>query len=172
MSMEPHGKEACRQVKVTVATVSDTRTLEDDESGRIIIDLLGEKDHIITSRHLLKNIRGSIESFIFSVASAEKAEVLILTGGTGISPRDVTVDIVEKLLEKKIDGFGELFRHLSFQEIGTRAMMSRATAGLIGRLIVIAIPGSPHAARLAMERLILPELSHMAFEALKGSQMQ
>ena len=123
-------------------TVSDTRTVETDRGGAAIVDLLAEAGHEVAG-----------------------LDVVITTGGTGLTHRDGTYEVVSALLEKRIDGFGELFRGLSFQEIGPAAMLSRACAGLAGGTIVISLPGSEHAVRLAMTKLILPELGHLVREA-------
>ncbi len=144
---------ACR-----VITVSDTRTPETDSSGQLIQKLLKEKGHTLIDYHLVKDDPGPIRALIEAVPPG--AQVVILSGGTGLAKRDGTHEVLEALFDKKIDGFGELFRSLSYQEIGSSSMLSRATAGTYKGLVVFSVPGSEGAVRLAMEKLILPELGH------------
>ncbi len=147
-----------------VLTVSDTRTLADDTGGQHIVDALVAAGHGVVARALVRDepalIRAQLERFL----EDPRVEVILSTGGTGISSRDTTIEVVESLLDKRLDGFGELFRMLSFAEIGAAAMLSRATAGLRGETLIFAMPGSPHAVALAMSRLIIPELSHLVWE--------
>jgi molybdenum cofactor biosynthesis protein B len=147
--------------------VSDTRTEATDRSGRAIAEILSAAGHSIAGRSIVRDdsrlVRGEIERQL----AHTDVQVVITTGGTGISSRDSTYEAVDALLEKRLDGFGELFRMLSFQEIGSAAMMSRATAGLSAGKIIVALPGSEAAVRLAMERLLLPELGHLVQQASK-----
>jgi len=147
MSVAEHRALSPSQVACLILTVSDTRTLENDTSGQAIASLLEQAGHTVTARRT--------------------ARVIITTGGTGISNRDSTYEAVTALFEKQIDGFGELFRMLSFHEIGPAAMLSRATAGVSGGCAIFVLPGSEHAVRLAMERLILPELGHVVRELMR-----
>jgi molybdenum cofactor biosynthesis protein B len=147
-----------------VLTVSDSRTLETDEGGRLIVEALEGAGHRVVSRALERDKPAAIHARLVDWLGAGEAEVVLTTGGTGIARRDTTVEVVERLLDKRLEGFGELFRMLSFREVGAAAMLSRAVAGLAGRTAVFALPGSPAAVRLALEELILPELPHLLRE--------
>jgi molybdenum cofactor biosynthesis protein B len=147
-----------------VLTVSDTRTPETDEGGRRIAEALEDAGHRVVDRALVRDEPAAIEDRLVAWLEAGEVEVIVTTGGTGISLRDTTVEVVERLLGKRLEGFGELFRMLSHREIGAAAMLSRATAGLAGRTAVFALPGSPAAVRLALDELILPELPHLLRE--------
>jgi molybdenum cofactor biosynthesis protein B len=165
MSQAEHKARAPRSVHCFIVTVSDTRTEATDASGRAIADLLTAAGHVVTGRSIVKDeaelVRGTLER---QLASAN-VQAIITTGGTGITARDSTYEVVSGLLQKRLDGFGELFRMLSFEQIGPAAMMSRACAGLVAGHIVIALPGSEAAVRLAMERLVIPELGHLVEQA-------
>jgi molybdenum cofactor biosynthesis protein B len=165
MSVNEHKAHAPRSVRCFVMTVSDTRTEHTDSSGRAIVQLLEASGHTVAGRTIVKDdaelVRGTIER---QLANPE-VEAIITTGGTGITSRDSTYEAVSGLLQKKLDGFGELFRFLSYQQIGSAAMMSRAVAGLAAGHIIVALPGSEAAVRLAMERLVIPELGHMVQQA-------
>lgn len=162
-----HRRRAPQTVRCFVLTVSDTRTDETDTSGQAIIGLLKEAGHTVVNHAIVKDdpaiVRGSIER---KVAQGD-VDVVITTGGTGITSRDSTFEAVSALLEKRLDGFGELFRMLSFEQVGPAAMLTRACAGLVAGRIVISLPGSEAAVRLAMERLLLPELGHLVQQARK-----
>ena len=146
-------------------TVSDTRTEDTDRGGGAIVELLVQAGHDVAGKAIVPDDPGRVRDAVRAGIGAADVDVVITTGGTGITRRDGTYEVVSTLLEKRIDGFGELFRALSFQEIGPAAMLSRACAGLAGGTIVISVPGSEHAVRLAMTQLILPELGHMVREA-------
>ncbi len=148
-----------------IVTVSDTRTLETDTSGQLIASLLNEGGHQVVGRTVLKDEPADVRSTVTALASDASVDVVITTGGTGITARDSTFEAIDGLLQKRLVGFGELFRMLSYHEIGAAAMLSRATAGLTGRTVILALPGSEHAVRLAMEKLVLPELGHLVREA-------
>jgi molybdenum cofactor biosynthesis protein B len=151
-----------------VLTISDTRTEATDTSGQAIVELLTAAGHQIVGRAIVKDEPAQVRQCIdrqLAEGQAEGAQVIITTGGTGITSRDRTFETVNALLEKRLDGFGELFRMLSFEQIGPAAMMSRATAGLAHGRIIVALPGSEAAVRLAMERLLLPELGHLVQQA-------
>jgi molybdenum cofactor biosynthesis protein B len=163
MSHEEHKKHAPRSVRCFVITASDSRPEAEDESGRIIREALAGAGHVLAGYRLVKDEPDQILAAI-AAADAAGAQAVIVDGGTGISRRDRTYDAVSRILEKRLDGFGELFRVLSFQEIGSAAMLSRAVAGTRGAMLVFSIPGSAAAARLAMEKLILPELGHAVRE--------
>ena len=160
-----HRADAPASTRCVVVTVSDTRTEETDRSGRAIVELLAGEGHDVAGKTIVPDdadrVRGAVEGAI----GASDTDVVITTGGTGITRRDGTYEVIAGLLDKRIDGFGELFRALSFEEIGPAAMLSRACAGLAGGTIVISLPGSENAVRLAMTRLILPELGHLVREA-------
>lgn len=165
MSHEHHKAHAPRVVRVHVLTVSDTRTEETDTGGRLCRELCAAAGHVIAGHAILKDDPETVAAAVRRVGDVGSADVLIATGGTGISRRDNTYEAVAGLLDKRLDGFGELFRYLSFEQIGSAAMLSRAVGGLYKGLVVFAIPGSEKAVRLAMERLIVPELGHLASEA-------
>jgi molybdenum cofactor biosynthesis protein B len=150
---------------VHIVTVSDTRTLETDTSGQLIASLLDEGGHQVVGRTVLKDEPADVRSTVAALVSDASVDVVITTGGTGITTRDSTFEAIDGLLQKRLVGFGELFRMLSYHEIGAAAMLSRATAGLTGRTVILALPGSEHAVRLAMEKLVLPELGHLVREA-------
>jgi molybdopterin adenylyltransferase len=142
-----------------VFTASDTRTPDTDESGRLIKDMLEKAGHTVVHYQVLPDSPERIREAATETLAA--VDGLIFTGGTGIAPRDSTIEALGPMLSKELEGFGELFRMLSFQEIGSAAMMSRAMAGISHGKIVVALPGSPTACRLAMNKLLLPELGHM-----------
>lgn len=152
--------ESCR---CAVLTVSDSRTEATDESGKRIRDLLGSEGHQVVAYQLLPNDSSLIGAALERLLDGE-AQVVIITGGTGFSRKDVTIQVVTPLLEKTLDGFGELFRALSYQEIGSAAIMSRALAGLARGKLIVALPGSLGAVDLALRKLLLPELRHLVWE--------
>jgi molybdenum cofactor biosynthesis protein B len=162
-----HKAQAPRSVRCYVVTVSDTRTEATDTSGRAIAALLTDAGHIVAGRTIVKDDAALVKGAIQEQLAAHDVQVLITTGGTGITSRDSTFEAVTSLLEKRLDGFGELFRVLSYNEIGAAAIMSRATAGLAAGKIVVALPGSEAAVRLALEKLLLPELGHLVQQASK-----
>jgi molybdenum cofactor biosynthesis protein B len=152
-------------VRCFVITVSDTRTKDTDSSGRAIADLLGGAGHPVVGRTIVKDDAELVRSTIERQLANPEVQVIITTGGTGISSRDSTYEAVNGMLHKKLDGFGELFRLISYEQIGAAAMLSRACAGLVAGRIVVSLPGSEAAVRLAMERLLLPELGHLVQQA-------
>jgi len=166
-SHKAHKAAAPRSVPCMVITCSDTRTPENDTSGALIMSSLKERGHTVVSYHLVKDDPSVIRKLIKQGAKDRHVQAIIVNGGTGISRRDSTFEAIDGLLEKRLDGFGELFRALSYQDIGSAAIMSRATAGLYKSTIVISIPGSEKAVLLAMDKLILDELGHMAREMTK-----
>ncbi len=147
-----------------VLTVSDSRTRETDGGGDLIVESLEAAGHRIVARELVKDEPLEIGRVIGEWVRAGEVEVIVTTGGTGISRRDGTVEVVERFLDKRLDGFGELFRMLSWEEIGSAAMLSRAVAGLAHDTLIFALPGSRAGVWLALEKLILPELAHLLFE--------
>jgi molybdenum cofactor biosynthesis protein B len=150
-----------------VVTVSDTRTAANDASGDAIAELLRNAGHQVVGRSLVKDDPAAVREVVQAQVTSGQLDVVITTGGTGITSRDSTYEAVSSLLEKRLDGFGELFRMLSYDDIGAAAMMSRATAGLAHGCIVAALPGSESAVRLAMEKLLIPELGHLVQQATK-----
>jgi molybdenum cofactor biosynthesis protein B len=160
-----HKARAPQSVRCYVVTVSDTRTEATDSSGRAIADLLASAGHVVIGRSIVKDDPSLVRSAIERQLASGEVQAIITTGGTGISSRDNTYEAVHALLEKHLEGFGELFRMLSFQEIGPAAMLTRATAGLAAGKIVVALPGSEGAVRLALDKLLLPELGHLVQQA-------
>lgn len=165
--VELHRAHAPRVVRVAVLTVSDTRTAATDASGDRIVALCRESGHEVVDRGLVRDDAGEVRAWVERVRDAGAADAAVLTGGTGVSPRDVTIEAVAPLLTKTIPGFGELFRMLSHAEIGSAALMSRAEGGLAGRLVVLTLPGSRAGVELAMTQLVLPELPHLVGQACK-----
>ena len=159
-----HKATSPASVRCYVLTISDTRTADNDTSGRAIGELLVAGGHEVSGRAIVKDDPDAIRSVLLTQLDESAAQVLITTGGTGITSRDSTYEVVCNLLEKRLEGFGELFRMLSYQEIGPSAMMSRACAGTAHGKIIVSLPGSEHAVRLAMTKLIVPELGHLVRE--------
>lgn len=168
MNKQSHIKEPFLQVGCKIITVSDTRTKETDKSGMAMIELLEKNNHHIHEYLIIKDDKQQIQQEIIAGVQAEKIDCILLNGGTGISPRDVTIEAIKPILTKELYGFGELFRMLSYTEdIGSSAILSRAIAGTINNKMVFSTPGSTGAVRLAMKKLILPELSHIISEIHK-----
>jgi molybdenum cofactor biosynthesis protein B len=165
VSHTDHRATSPASIRCAVVTVSDTRTVDTDTGGAAIVSLLGEQGHVVVDRAIVRDEPATLRELLDTLLSRDEVQVVITTGGTGITSRDGTFEVVTGLLEKTLTGFGELFRMLSYQEIGAAAMMSRATAGIARRRILIALPGSPHAVNLAMTKLVLPELGHLVREA-------
>jgi molybdenum cofactor biosynthesis protein B len=167
VSDREHKAAAPASVRCFVITVSDTRTDATDTSGGAIASLLEAAGHRVAGRALVRDdpeaVRGTIERQLVN----PDVQAIITTGGTGITSRDSTYEAIAGMLQKQLDGFGELFRMLSYQQIGSAAMMSRACAGLVAGRIIISLPGSEDAVRLAMEKLVLPELGHLVQQATK-----
>jgi molybdenum cofactor biosynthesis protein B len=159
MSHKPHHDRDVRRVACAVITVSDTRTEADDTSGRRLQELLREAGHAIEAYRILKDEPDRIREALAALPAS--IDAAILNGGTGLARRDTTFEAIQGLLDKEIAGFGELFRMLSYEEIGAAAMLSRAVAGVVGDRAVFSIPGSTKAVELAVTRLILPELGHI-----------
>jgi molybdenum cofactor biosynthesis protein B len=162
-----HKQQAPQSVRCYVVTVSDTRTLETDTGGRAIAELLEAAGHELVGRTIVHDDPEMVRRAIERQLADPAVQVIITTGGTGIASRDNTYEAVSALLDKRLDGFGELFRMLSYEQIGAAAMLSRACAGLVNGRIVAALPGSEAAVRLAMERLLIPELGHLVREATR-----
>lgn len=164
MPPENHRRNAPGPIRCYLVTVSDTRTEETDTAGRAIAELLTDAGHAIAGRRIVKDEPTEVSALVKLQAASDRVDVVITTGGTGITRRDSTFEAIDGLLEKRLPGFGELFRMLSFHEIGAAAMLSRACAGTCRGKIVVALPGSENAVRLAMTRLLIPELGHLVSE--------
>jgi len=162
-----HRAEAFAAVPTRVVTVSDTRTLETDAGGALVAELLEGAGHPVAGREVVPDEPEAIAGALRRALAAPEVGAVILTGGTGVAPRDRTPEAVAPWLEREVPGFGELFRMLSFEEIGSAALLSRALAGLAAGRPVFVLPGSRGAVRLALTRLVLPELGHLAAEAQK-----
>ena len=167
MGYHEHRHTALESVNCAVVIISDSRTEQDDESGKLIKQRLADNGHKVMSYGILKNDADAIRVKIEELIGREGLQVIITSGGTGASHRDVTVDTIEPMLEKHLDGFGELFRHLTYQEIGTGSILSRAIAGIIRGKVILCFPGSLNAATLAMDKIILPEIGHLVREATR-----
>jgi molybdopterin adenylyltransferase len=165
VSVGEHKAQAPAAVSCYVLTVSDTRTPASDASGQAIRTLLEDAGHLVSGHDIERDDPDRITARLRERLADPGTHVIISTGGTGISPRDGTFEAVTGLFEKRLDGFGELFRMLSYHEIGSAAMLSRACAGLVAGRIVVSLPGSEAAVRLALEKLIVPELGHLVREA-------
>jgi molybdenum cofactor biosynthesis protein B len=169
MGHREHRETAPKSITLAVITVSDTRTPSTDESGMLICDLCRQAGHQPVHHVVVPDEPGKVRSAVSEALARPGVQAVLVNGGTGISGRDRTFEAISGLFELRLDGFGELFRHLSYQEIGPAAMLSRAVAGVVLGRPVFSMPGSPAAVRLAMERLILPELAHVVAEAAKRS---
>ena len=167
MSQQEHKAHGPASVSCFVLTVSDTRTADTDSSGRAIRDLLTAAGHTVSGSAIVRDDPFAVRQQVIEQCGHDATQAIITTGGTGITSRDGTFEAVTGLMDKRLDGFGELFRMLSFQEIGPAAMMSRATAGTVLGKVVFVLPGSEGAVRLAMTRLIVPELTHAVQQVRK-----
>jgi molybdenum cofactor biosynthesis protein B len=167
VSVQEHKSAAPARVRVFVLTVSDTRTTETDTAGGAISDLLQAAGHLVSGRAIEKDEPARVAELVRQQAVIGDVDAIVTTGGTGLTSRDSTFEAIDALLTKKLPGFGELFRMLSYQDIGAAAMMSRACAGTIGTVVVIELPGSEKAVRLAMDKLVVPELTHLVQQARK-----
>lgn len=168
-SAQEHREIASKKgpVHVAVITVSDTRTRANDTGGDLIESRVSGAGHVVVYRDIVKDEPDQIGSLLDKIVNDTDARLILLTGGTGISPRDTTYDALAGKLEKTMPGFGELFRMLSFNEVGAAAMLSRATAGTYRGRVVVSMPGSPNAVQVAMDRLIMPEIQHLAWEVAR-----
>ncbi len=162
MGHREHRRKGPVSVRCAILTVSDTRNASTDRSGRFIRRALDRAGHPVVEHRIVPDEPPRVAARLRSLARSGRARVVLLTGGTGIAPRDRTFEAVTRLLEKRLDGFGEIFRALSYRRIGPAAMLSRAVAGTYRGLVVFSMPGSIDAVRLAMRRLILPEIGHAA----------
>ena len=167
-TVDEHRKSAREVLHFSVITVSDSRTVEDDVSGKRICELATAAGHEVVDHEIVTDDRLEIRTRLHAVLADEKVDVVVLNGGTGFAERDVTTEVIEPLLDTTIEGFGELFRMLSWQQVGAAAMLSRAVAGLIGKRAVFVLPGSPKAVELGMQQLILPEAAHLLSQVEKS----
>ena len=167
--MTEHKGKAHRTVRCAVITLSDTRTEETDTSGKRIKDLLAEQGQPVVAYRILKDEPEQLAAVVQALLARPEVDAIITNGGTGIAPRDTTFEAIQGLLEKEITGFGEMFRMLSYADIGAAAMLTRATAGVANGKVIISLPGSTGAVELGMTKLVLPELGHMMF-LLRGER--
>ena len=169
-SVHKHRESAPETVRVAILTISDTRTPETDTGGDIAEELLEDAGQEVVERRIVRDEVAGIRNNLVDLLARSDVDAVITTGGTGISARDTTYEVVERMVEKRLDGFGEIFRMLSYEEIGAAAIMSRALAGSVGSKFVASMPGSRNAVRLAVEKLLVPELSHIVFELRKHQE--
>ena len=167
LSVNEHRERGQKSLSIAVITVSDTRTLETDTSGALIVELATAASHRVVERELVPDEPDRMRPLLVSYRDRDDLDAVLLTGGTGISPRDQTYETVSALLTKPLPGYGELFRMLSYAEIGPACLLSRAVGGLMGERVVFVMPGSRGAVHLAMTKVLLPELAHVVSEARK-----
>lgn len=168
-STEQHREIAARQgpIPLAIITVSDTRTRDNDTGGDLIEQRVVSAGHAVVFRAIVRDEPDQIGALLDQIIAETSARLLLFTGGTGIAPRDTTYDVISRRIEKPMPGFGELFRMLSFAEVGPAAMLSRATAGVYRGRLVFSMPGSPNAVQVAMDKLIIPEIEHLAWEVVR-----
>ena len=169
-SVEKHRDAAPEKVRVAVLTISDTRTPETDTGGDTVQEALEGAGHEVITRTIVRDEASLIRTALVDALARADVDAVVTSGGTGISARDTTYEVVERMVEKRLDGFGEIFRMLSYEEIGAAAIMSRAVAGAVGTKFVASLPGSRNAVRLAMEKLLVPEIAHVVFELRKHQE--
>src|SRR5688572_13928777 len=162
---QEHKAQGPQSVRCAVITVSDSRTLETDTGGASVISQLTAAGHTIAQREIIPDDPSRMRPLLEALRERDDVDAILMTGGTGVTSRDQTYETVTSLLDKPLPGYGEVFRMLSYQEIGPAAILSRATGGLLGRKVLLTMPGSPAAVRLAMEKIIVPELPHLVREA-------
>lgn len=165
MGLEEHRRAGQGSLAFAVVTVSDTRDATSDRGGAYLVERLEAAGHRVARRAIVRDEVDEIRDAVSAACADGDVELVLLTGGTGLAPRDVTPEALGGLFEREIPGFGELFRQLSFQEIGSAAILSRALGGVVGRKVVLALPGSPKALRLALEAIVLPEAGHLVTQA-------
>jgi len=165
MGLAEHRSQSPKSIGFAVITISDTRDAATDRGGETLVRMVTEAGHRVAWKTIVKDEAGPIEAAVRGACAREDVHLVLTTGGTGIAPRDVTVPTLEQFFEGSLPGFGELFRRLSHEQIGTAAILSRATAGLFARKVVIALPGSPKALELAMREIVLPEAGHLVSQA-------
>jgi molybdenum cofactor biosynthesis protein B len=165
MGAEDHRQKAGKgPVTVAIVTVSDSRTPETDQNRHYIEKRMVELGHTVAAYRLIKDEPDQVANAVEELTAMPGVQIVLFNGGTGISPRDTTYDVVSRYLQKTLPGFGELFRMFSYQEVGAAAMFSRATAGVYNGTLVFSMPGSPNAVQIALEKLIIPEINHLAWE--------
>ncbi len=164
-STAEHRAQSPQQLAIAVVTVSDTRVLETDTGGATVIDYVTNAGHRVVARHIIPDEPDRMTPLLEQFRDAPEIDAVLMTGGTGITRRDQTFETVSKLITKPLPGYGELFRTLSYAQIGAATILSRAVGGLMDRTVVLTMPGSPAAVRLAMEKIIVPELPHLVREA-------
>jgi molybdenum cofactor biosynthesis protein B len=169
-SVAKHRESAPEKVRVAVLTVSDTRTPETDTGGDAVQGALEGAGHAVVDRTIVRDDAARIRTALVNALARADVDAVVTSGGTGISARDTTYEVVDRMIEKRLDGFGEIFRMLSYEEIGAAAIMSRAVAGTVGTKLVASLPGSRNAVRLAMEKLLVPEIAHVVFELRKHQE--
>lgn len=168
MGAEEHREKAGHgAVTVAIVTVSDSRTPETDANRQYIERRMAELGHIVAAYRLIKDEPDQVEAVLDELAALPEVQLILFNGGTGIAPRDTTYDVISRKLTKTLPGFGEIFRMLSYQEVGAAAMLSRATAGVYRQKFVVSTPGSPNAVEIALEKLIIPEINHLAWEIVR-----
>jgi molybdenum cofactor biosynthesis protein B len=166
-STTQHRCDSPKSVRCAVVTVSDTRTLETDRGGKLVADLLTAGGHQLMGRQIVRDDPREIEPLVRKLADPDTVDAILITGGTGIAERDRTFETISELLTKTMPGYGELFRMLSYDDIGPAAMLSRAVGGVMNQVVILTMPGSTAAVQLAMDKLIVPEIGHLVFEARK-----
>lgn len=164
---QEHRRKAARSITVSILTISDTRTLENDLGGKLIEELILAAGHQVLQRRIVPDELLLIRTTASQLIGEDGCEALLVTGGTGLAARDCTPEAIEQLYDAIIPGYGELFRMLSYQEIGSASMLSRASGGRVGKKVILTMPGSPAGVRLAMEKLIVPEIAHLVHHAGK-----
>jgi molybdopterin adenylyltransferase len=170
MGADEHRQKAGHgPVTLAIVTVSDTRTPETDGNKQYIESRVAELGHTVAVYRLVKDEPDQVAAVLDELAAMPAVQIVLFNGGTGISPRDTTYDVISRKLEKTLPGFGELFRSISYQEIGAAAMLSRATAGVYKQTLIVSMPGSTNAVKTALEKLIFPEINHLAWEIVRKS---
>jgi len=169
-SVHQHREAAPETVRVAVLTISDTRTPETDTGGDVVEETMRGAGHEVVAREIVRDEATSIRTTLVDLLARSDVDAVVTTGGTGISGRDTTYEVVERMVEKRLDGFGELFRMLSYEEIGAAAVLSRALAGAVGSKFVASLPGSRNAVKLGMEKLLVSEIAHIVFELRKHQE--
>ncbi len=169
-SVHKHRESAPDHIRVAVLTISDTRTPQTDTGGDTAEEIMRNAGHEVVERDIVRDEASIIRTKLVDLLARPDVDAIITTGGTGISARDTTYEVVDRMLEKKLDGFGEIFRMLSYEEIGAAAVLSRCVAGSVGTKFVACLPGSRNAVRLAAEKLLAPEISHVVFELRKHQE--
>ncbi|MCP3696634.1 MAG: molybdenum cofactor biosynthesis protein MoaB [Planctomycetaceae bacterium] len=164
---DEHKADAPESLPCAVVTVSDSRTLETDTGGQLVVDLLLAAGHVVVSREIIPDDPSRMIPLLQSWRDGDEVAAVLMTGGTGITSRDQTYETVTQLITRPLPGYGELFRMLSYEQVGPAAILSRATAGLMNQTVLVTMPGSPKAVELAMQKIILPELCHLAREAAR-----